>query len=464
MDPIIITNTQVLSFYKENPTIDITAINIAFIDILRKLSTNLSQTIGNTITSQILNIVSDIKTDIKQLGSNITIKLNDVKKEYIEDVKVIFTMNQHNSKDIIEKSIENLFKNINANINEIIPRSQEQSYKQIEQCIKSHCETISETTNKYLQIREPDSESNIELIENIEKSVSVSIGSLQQSILSCIQSTEFKTQSCFQNINDKMTVQKQVHETLNTELTSFLNKYKTNSSIKGAVSEIELYYMLQQIAPSDEIIRCSTEANTCDIRLNRKNRYLPTILFESKDYIASVNSDEVAKFERDLQLQNCHGVFISQNSPITFKENYHIDIINGIIHLYIPNAHYDIEKIKLAIHVIDNLSERLALINNTEDSFIKFSTDDFDGLKDEYKKFAIKKNDMIDTIRNISKQLIEKLEDIQLPVLKRVTGNMENIGIGIPCTSCNSFWAKNKASLSAHMKKCKQSSSITIST
>jgi hypothetical protein len=103
MDPIIISNPQVLSFYKENPSIDITAINIAFIDILKKLSTNLSQTIGNTVTSQILNIVSDIKTDIKQLGSNITIKLQDIKKEYIEDVKVIFTINQHNSKEILEK-------------------------------------------------------------------------------------------------------------------------------------------------------------------------------------------------------------------------------------------------------------------------------------------------------------------------------------------------------------------------
>jgi hypothetical protein len=202
-----------------------------------------------------------------------------------------------------------------------------------------------------------------------------------------------------------------------------LNKYQNNSSVKGAVSEIELYYMLQQIAPNDEIIRCSNEPNTCDIKLNRKNRYLPTILFESKDYIASVNSDEVAKFERDLQLQNCHGIFISQNSPITFKGNYHIDIINGIIHLYISNAHYDIEKIKLAINVVDNLSERLSLINNGEDSFVKFSNEDVDGLKDEYKKFAMKKNDMIDMIRSVSKQLVEKLEDTK-PSPSRQSANL----------------------------------------
>jgi hypothetical protein len=462
MEPITIINLEVLSFYKDNPSIDITAINIAFIEILKKLSTNLSQTIGNTVTSQILNIVSDIKTDIKQLGSNITIKLQDVKKEYIEDIKLIFTLNQHttqeNINNFVDKSIENLLKNIN----DIIPRSQEQSYKQIEQCIKSHCETISETTNKFLQLREPDKELNSELIENIEKSVSASIGSLQQSIFAFVQTSECKTHDSIEKINEKMTIQKEVQETLNTELTKFLNKYQNNSSVKGAVSEIELYYMLQQIAPNDEIIRCSNEPNTCDIKLNRKDRSLPTILFESKDYVASVNSDEVAKFERDLQLKKCHGIFISQNSPITFKDVFHIDIINGIIHLYIPNAKYDTEKLKLAIHIIDNLSERISQLMIKDEDFIRFSHEDFDALKEEYTKFANKKSDMIEFIRNICKQMVEKLEDIQLPVLKKVLGNTDSNGTNITCLLCNKFLAKNKASLSAHMKKCKQS--ITIST
>lgn len=454
MKSITITNEKVLSFYKENPSIDITAINLVFIDILKQLSTNLSETIGNTVTSQILNIVSDIKTDIQQLGTSTTLQLHDIKRQYIEDIKLVLSNTEYTNQEKINHNLEKNMENLVAKINEIVPKSQDHTYKQIEQCIKTHCETISQTTNKILQIREQDTNTpDEELINNIEKSVSSTIGSLQQNIFSCIQ-----------QLNDKMTLQKQVQDTLNTELTTFLNKYKTNSSVKGAVSEVELYHMLQQLAPSDEIIRCSSEPNTCDIRLNRKNNSLPTILFESKDYAASVNSDEVAKFERDLQLQKCHGIFVSQNSPITFKEIYHIDIINGLIHLYIPNANYDIEKLKVAIHVIDNLSERLALLNTSDETFIKIPQEDFDGLKEDFKKFAIKKNEMIDMIRTVTKQLIDKLEDIQLPVLKKITGNMENTGIGIPCTLCNNFWAKNKASLAAHTKKCKQTNAITVPT
>lgn len=459
MQPITITNENILTFYRENPSIDIVSINLVFIEILKQLSTNLSATIGNTLTSQIFNIVSDIKSDIQKNASNMTIQLHNIKKEYIDDMKILFENTEHTHNENVSKNMENIVVKIKdsvlSNITEIIPRTQEYIYKQIEQCIKTHCEIISNTTNQILNISKDKEHRNEKMIiENIEKNMSSTIQSLQQSIFSFIQKSEMDTRTNLQQLNEKITVQKQIQDTLHTELSVFLNKYKTNSSVKGAISEIELYHMLQKIVPTDEIIRCSSEPNCCDIKLNRKNSAFPTILFESKDYSVSVNTDEVTKFERDLQIQKCHGIFISQNSPITFKEMFHIDIINGLIHLYVPNANYDIDKLKLAIHVIDHLSEKIGTNTNTEDC-LKCSQEDMEALKEEYKKFAIKKNDMIEMIRSVTKQLVDKMEDIQLPVFKKITGNNENIGIGILCNICNTFWAKNKASLSAHMKKCR---------
>jgi hypothetical protein len=43
-----------------------------------------------------------------------------------------------------------------------------------------------------------------------------------------------------------------------------------------------------------------------------------------------------------------------------------------------------------------------------------------------------------------------------MPVLKRLTvGIIETKQLGIVCSICNSFNAKNKGSLAAHMRKCK---------
>jgi hypothetical protein len=56
----------------------------------------------------------------------------------------------------------------------------------------------------------------------------------------------------------------------------------------------------------------------------------------------------------------------------------------------------------------------------------------------------------------ISKQLTDKLEAIEFPVLKKLTvGNTETKNLGIICSLCNKFNAKNKASLGAHMKHCR---------
>jgi hypothetical protein len=316
------------------------------------------------LTSQILSIVTDLKGEIYKINSDMTAKLNDTRKEYMNDVKTLFShaelSTQEKINHILEKSNDNLLTKTTLLMSDIIPKSHDKSYTSIENCIKQFFTNISEDTKQLLQMNGIDKSDG--LVENIDKNINKMFSNIQQSLFNAIQTSESRTFSSIQQVNDTINLQKQIQENLSSELNTFLNKYKSNSSVKGSVSECELYSLLQKILPHDFLVRCSTEACSCDIRLTRKDKRLPNILFENKDYTATVNTDEIEKFERDLKLQRCHGIFISQNSPIAYKENFHIDIINNIIHLYIPNAGYDIEKIKLAINIIDSLSEKLNLI------------------------------------------------------------------------------------------------------
>jgi hypothetical protein len=183
----------------------------------------------------------------------------------------------------------------------------------------------------------------------------------------------------------------------------------------------------------------------------------PSILFENKDYIRSVNTDEVKKFERDIQIQKIHGIFVSQKSPITFKNNFQIDIINGLIHIYIPNGDYDIDKIKLAVDIIDNLSLKLDNLCTSTEEELSISKEDMDDIIEEYRIFINQKTQMMDTIKLVNKQLLDKMEEIQLPKLKKLfikIGNIENDN-EFKCTLCNNWSGKNKASLGAHIRNCK---------
>jgi len=469
---VTITDDTILSYYRENPHLDIIAMNLMFIDILKNLSTNLSATINSTVNSKILSIVTDIEKNVSSFRSeiitNFNEKLNQTKKEYVEDLKTQLTNNilSNNEKlsSLIDRNADTLLaktiSSITAIINDIVPKSQDKNYVQIENCIKSFCSSIEQDTKKLLETKHKDENSTKIIMDNIENNFSKMVSSMQTPILQLIQISEERTTGGIQKVKDEFVQQQLIQEKLTSELSDFLNKYKNNSTLKGGVSENELYFMLQSIMPSDEIVRVSSETASCDFKVNRKNKDKPTILFENKDYSRSVITDEVMKFERDIQIQKAHGIFISQKTPITFKESFQIDIINNFIHVYIPNCQYDTEKLKIAIDIVDNLSAKLKLINNSnevdEDLMYSTTRTDIEELANEYRNFAIQKVSIQDMVRASSKQLLDKLEEIQLPRIKNILikfGLIENENL--KCPHCNVYEGKNKASLSAHLRNCK---------
>lgn len=461
---ITITDETIVSYYRENPTINIVTMNHIFIDILKNLSINLSNTVNSTINSKILSIVSDIDKNINTFKSDIIMnfneKLNQTKKEYIEDLKTQLTNNilSNNEKisSIIDKNTDTIITKTTSIINDIIPKSQDKNYAQIENCIKTFCLSIEHDTKQLLETKNRDESSNKNIIDNIETNFSKMILSIQTPIFSFINSSEERTTAGIQQVKDGFIQQKLIQDKLTNELNDFLNKYKNNSSLKGSVSENELYFMLQSIMPGDEIIRVSGDTATCDFKVNRKNKEKPTILFENKDYNRNVSTDEVLKFERDIQLQKLHGIFISQKTPITYKDNFEIDIINGLIHVYIPNCQYDTNKLKIGVDIIDILSSKIDIINNTNiDENYSTNKKEIEELADEYRNFCIGKLSIQETVKMMSKQLLDKLEEMQLPKIKNILikfGAIDNENL--KCSFC-SYEGKNKASLSAHARNCK---------
>ena len=411
---IIITDPTIIAYYEENENIDIVTMNHIFIDILKTLSSNLSETINSTINSKVLNLVTEINSNLVNTKHDLMMKLLESKREYIEDIKTI----------VNTSTLSN-----NEKINAIIE--------------KNNDSLLTKTTQKLMEINSKD----------VDKMMT----SIQQPIISYINSSEERTNTNLTQIKDSVSHQNVTQSKLSLDINDFLGKYKNNSQFKGAVAETDLYYMLQSIMPTDEIIKVSGSTATCDFKVNRQNKQKSCILFESKDYTQSVPSDEVSKFERDVQMQKHHGIMVSQRSPITYKNPFQIDIINGLIHIYIPSADYNTEKVKIAIDIIDNLDMRLKNLESvSDDGFVKISKTDSDDIAEEYRQFGFQKSQMLDTIKSINKQLVDKLDEIQLPKIKQFlvkTGNIENDN-GFKCTFCR--WSgKNKASLGAHVRNCK---------
>jgi hypothetical protein len=142
-----------------------------------------------------------------------------------------------------------------------------------------------------------------------------------------------------------------------TKLTDFLNKWTNSSTHKGNYGQNMLEGVLNSAYPSAEIVNTSGLKASGDFMLKRESK--PTIMVENKDYKSNVNADEVKKFVRDVNEQQTHGIFLSQASGITSKNNYHIDICEGKVLVYVHNVEYNPDIIKSAVNIIDNLAYKV---------------------------------------------------------------------------------------------------------
>lgn len=426
---ITISDATILDFYEKNPHIDIVSMNLLFIDILKKLGSDLSKSISDSKLAELEGIVKSMKEGFpKEIKSLLN-------SSSIENVDRVNSLLERNTSAIMDKTTNIL--------NDVIPKNQGVYQKQIEGTIREFYQSLSSDTKRILELKEKEG---------------TSVKDIQQPIFSFISACEERTNSKIEALRESSSVQALEQEKMGGHIMEFLNKYKHSTTTKGSISENILYGILQNIYPSDEIVDCRSATASGDFIVNRKDSNKPTIMFENKDYKLSVDTREVGKFERDIQAKKCHGIFLSQSSPITFKECYQIDIIDGLIHVYVPNAEFSLEKIRIAADIVDRLAPALKMVEDeyTPDN-ISISMNEIERITEEYKAFATKRGEMIDYIKLTSKQMLDNMDEFTLPSLNSMlvsAGKMDSNN-SLVCPFCKKYTGKSKQSLAAHTRKCK---------
>jgi hypothetical protein len=228
-----------------------------------------------------------------------------------------------------------------------------------------------------------------------------------------------------------------------------------NSSSKGKLSENILFNVLHSIAPTAQIENVGNVKETGDIIMKRRDK--PVILFENKNYDKNVVQDEVRKFLRDIEYQNCSGIMLAQHYGIANKNNFEIEIHNNNILVYLHKVEYDADKIKAAIGIIDYFKEALGDVETGNGELININKETLDEINKEYQNFINNKLIHIKTIKDFQQKLIAQVDDIKIPALDHYLSKLyassaskENI-----CDFCG-YVAKNVRALTAHHRGCAQ--------
>lgn len=274
-----------------------------------------------------------------------------------------------------------------------------------------------------------------------------------QPLFTYITSSEERITQNLNNIKDSTSTSIVSQNKIFSELDEFLNKYK-GSSNKGKYGEQNLYSILNSVYSNAEIKNTSGMKASGDFIMKRNEK--PSILFENKDYEHNINKDEIIKFIRDIDVQNMNGVFLSQYSGISLKQNFQIDIHKGNVLVYIHNAEYSPDKIRLAVDIIDSLSVKIVELNIDENNNI--SKEMLDDINEEYQNFINQKELLITVLKDFQKKMTSQIDSLKLPALdKYLEPKYANVRQkGMMCNICSNFFASSKQSLSAHQRGCKK--------
>jgi hypothetical protein len=446
---LILNNKRIYEFYSRNKNISFEAVNLIFLDLLEKLNSDMSSAMTNTINGEILSSVKELKGLVATMNNTLIIKIQDINKEYTQNVKLIV---EKSSSDNITAFVSALDKNTElfvSRINAELPKNNTELNTKMNENLRSFQETISQDMRTHFS---SNNESSIkDYINNLDEKIK----SIQTPIYSFITSNQQQITNNLTSLKESNLIAQTNQCKVIDELGDFLNKYKTNSAAKGLASENRLQILLNKMFPMSNVVDSRALKEAGDFLLKREGR--PTILIENKNYEANINIDEIKKFLRDINSQNCSGIFISQNSGVVGKPNYFIEMHGGHVLIYLHNVDYSEEKIKCAVDIIDNLSKKYAEItNNNQEDGVKITKEFLDKINTEYQVFLNQRDLLVFNIKESQKKVILQIEELKFPdlstYLNEIYGSVQNQQF--LCDICNESFSK-KSSLASHKKKHK---------
>ena len=446
-----ITNKRIWDFYNNNKNVNIEAVNLILLDLLDKINNDMSNVMSSAINNEILSHVKDLKRDMCGIENSIILKLHDINKDYIENVKLIIINSSSESLDKIIKKIDNHTDIFINSINNEIP----QQNKYLENGVKGHLLIFQEKITSELK-NEINNNSNKEYISTIDKKIQ----QMQEPLLSFITKNQEHMTSALSNLKEENAIGQVSQNKVIDELGTFLNKYRTNSNYKGKSSENMLELTLNKMYPTGEIVNSSSSLKLAgDFILKREGK--KSILIENKNYDLAIQKEGVEKFLRDIRAQKCNGIFLSQHSGIQYKPNFFIEIEDNNVLIYLHNVEYSEDKIKAGIDIIDKLSDKLNELNIDEKDGTTIEKDILDKINSEFQTFIAHKENMIFSLKESQKLFISQFEDLNMPnlsiYLNSKYASMQNQKW--ICDICNETFVK-KVQLTVHKKKHNNNSTL----
>lgn len=464
-----IVSQKVIKFYEENPHLDINAMNEIFVDIMKNLTTNVSNKLDSSQNSNMIKSLTDrfntftktIETKYTEQSKtieDIQTKLTEISKELYNTISVMIRQQL----DTIQNSLRETIKSNNGdsekNILQFFSQQNENFIKRMEGIVNQTDlranlsseigrvnEYIREETTKIIKTFETNDSEQIVL--KVKELVSNKYSELDTSIKSRLETYLSTENNSYTQLLSKLDP---LSASANIVSEYFLKQ--SGSNTKGKVGEAQFEIVLSDAFPTASITNTAGQTACGDFIIERESK--TNVLIDTKDYNTVVPVKEVEKLIRDIESNKCNGILVSQYTGIAQKEHFEINIHNNNIIIFIHNCNYKKETIITAINIIDHLEP---IITNTETQSETIPSDILLEFNHEYQSLVSQKNNFMNMIKKQRKEADLEFNKIDLPKLTEfLNSKFANTGkTAFKCEICG-WVGKNKMSLAAHQRKCKK--------
>jgi hypothetical protein len=495
MNLLTIKNKKICDFYLNNPQLDCETMNLVFIELIEKLNYEIKSNLQFSLNSQILSNITEHSSKIHDLNNSITylkdtvsimhsditnnilLKFNDVKHEYLSELKLILNDNTNEKiGSIMDKHNAILIDKTSLILNDIVPKTQGQYYSQIQDSLQSFHKSLTDDTKVLLKYA--DNNSIKDYMNNFEMKSSMMIQNIQQPIYSFVTASEDRINSNISNLKDNSNYNNNIQTKLIGELTDLIsNIRKDGNSYTNPHNSNTMNIILNKLYTTSEIISLNkfsnntmrtvgsggTTSNNNAYIIKRHNKQ--KILVQSIDTENNANQEEIQEFIQNMEDNNCHGVFLSHNSGFTTKSNYHIETHNKLIMVYVHEAQYSQDKIKAAIDIIDNLFVKMRELNIDSSFEVSIDKDILEEINKEYQYFITQKDNMMNILKDSQKKMMTQLDEFKFPGLDKYLSTKFTAitrKSGLKCELCKNFNAHNLKALAAHKRGCIRKQPVNI--
>lgn len=451
-----IHNKRIITFFSQHPALDPETTILSFVDIMENLHQNMNKSMNHSMITDILGRLTQIEKNQQQLSkdthNHLTIKMSEFKKEYISELKMLLTCNVTDKiAPLIREQNDSLFSKTTSMIQTVIPKNEAALSNNMEKLISQLQHKVNQDTKQFLSTT-IDKASFDKYVRDLDHKLSVTVRSMQSIVSQTVESSEKRLDSKMDSVREISTVSGKTTQILENSVGNLLKKFE-NSSIKGKMSENLIQNIIHDLYPTANIESVANTKETGDIMMRRAHK--PTILIENKLWNRSVVQSEVSKFIRDIEKQNCCGVFLSQNNKITTKNNFEINIHNGNVLIYLHHVNNDPDKIKMAIDIVDYFKAKLDdFSDDSVDAIENISKETLEYINLEFQQFITAKSTLIKITKDFNKKLLRQIDELKLPSLEDYLAKKYSFSSNkFVCEYCG-FVGKNQQSKSAHLRGC----------